>query len=260
MSERNGYDPGTPSWVDLSTPDVDASVRFYGDIFGWDVQEAGPAEETGGYRIIMRNGKPVGGMMGLMDPNQPPVWSTYVATDDADATTQRVRDAGGTVIVEPMDVMDAGRMAFFLDPGGAAIGIWQAGTNKGAGVVNEPGALVWNELQVRDPEAHKPFYKAVFDWDAAATDQGPIDYTTWNVGDTGVGGMLTMPPEVPAQVPPNWMVYFGVEDADATLARVKELGGSEVMGPIDIPIGRFAIASDPNGTPFAFIALKEWPG
>ena len=180
MSDRNGYDPGTPSWVDLSTPDVDASARFYGELFGWEAVEAGPPEETGGYRIIMRDGKAVGGMMGLMDPNQPAVWSTYVAVDDADATARAVRDAGGTVLVEPMDVMDAGRMAFFMDPGGAAIGVWQAGTNKGAQVVNEPGAVTWNELQVRDPEAHKAFYSAVFGWTPEAMQQGPIDYTMWN--------------------------------------------------------------------------------
>ena len=259
MSERNGYEPGTPSWVDLSTPDVEASATFYGGLFGWEAVEAGPPQETGGYRIIMRDGKAVGGLMGLMDESQPPVWSTYVAVDDADAAAGRAREAGGTVLVEPMDVMEAGRMAFFMDPGGAAIGVWQAGTNKGAQVVNEPGAVTWNELQVRDPEAHKTFYSAVFGWTPQNMDQGPMDYTMWHNGDAGVGGMLTMPPMVPAEIPPHWLVYFGTEDCDATLARVKELGGSEVMGPMDIPIGRFAIATDPHGTAFAFVALSEWP-
>ncbi|HEY7622680.1 MAG TPA: VOC family protein, partial [Solirubrobacteraceae bacterium] len=112
MSERTSYEPGTPSWVDLSTPDVDASARFYGGLFGWEVEAAGPPEETGGYAMFKLRGRNVAGVGPIMQEGQPPVWSTYVSTDDADGAVARAQEAGGSVVVEPMQVMDAGRMAF----------------------------------------------------------------------------------------------------------------------------------------------------
>jgi predicted enzyme related to lactoylglutathione lyase len=124
MSERTSYEPETPSWVDLSTPDLDGAKRFYGELFGWEAEDAGPVEETGGYGMFRLRGKLVAGVGPLMDPNQPPVWSTYVSTDDADAAVARARDAGGQVHVEPMDVMDAGRMAFVGHPAGGCVGLW----------------------------------------------------------------------------------------------------------------------------------------
>jgi predicted enzyme related to lactoylglutathione lyase len=150
MSERSSYEPGVPCWVDLGSPDLDASVEFYTALFGWQVPESENVEETGGYRRATRNGADVCGMMPLMQEGQPPAWSSYVSVADADATAAAVTENGGSVIAEPMDVMELGRMAVFADPGGAVFGIWQPGTFHGAGLVNEPGALAWNELNTRD--------------------------------------------------------------------------------------------------------------
>ena len=152
MSERTSYEPGTPSWVDLSTPDPAAAKAFYGALFGWEAVDAGPPEETGGYGFFQINGKQVAGVGPLMDPSQPAVWSTYIATDDADATVERAKAAGAQALVEPMDVMEAGRMAFLAHPAGGMVGIWQAGQHKGAELVNEPGAFTWSQLHTRDQE------------------------------------------------------------------------------------------------------------
>jgi predicted enzyme related to lactoylglutathione lyase len=259
MSERTSYAPGTPSWVDLGTPDIEAAAEFYGGLFGWDVPESENAEQTGGYRQATRNGKPVAGMMPLMQEGQPPAWSTYVSVADADATAAAVKEAGGSVVAEPMDVMDLGRMAIFTDPTGAFFGIWQPGTFIGAGLVNEPGGLAWNELNTRDPEAAKAFYGAVFGWTFEDQDMGEMGtYTTINLGEGPVGGMLDMAGRgVPEQVPAHWQLYIAVADTDATVEQAKQGGGSVMVEPIDIPAGRFAILTDPFGASFAVIALSE---
>ena len=150
MPERTSYEPGTPSWVDLSTPDVDAA-KFYGELFGWTAEDAGPPEETGGYGMFMLDGGNVAGVGPMQGEDEPPMWSTYVATDDADGAPPP--DAGASVIVEPMDVMDAGRMAFVRAPGRGCIGLWQPSRHTGAELVNEPVALTWNELLTRDVTA-----------------------------------------------------------------------------------------------------------
>jgi uncharacterized protein len=196
--------------------------------------------------------------MKLMQEGQPPAWMIYMATDDADAAVDRAREAGGNVISEPMDVLDYGRMAIVADPGGAVFGIWQAGRNVGSGVVNEPGAPAWNELNTRDSQEAKKFYGAVFGWDFDDLDMGGERYTTFRVGDRGVGGILDLTERgVPEEVPAHWQVYFGVEDTDAAIEEVKRRGGSVMMGPVDIPAGRFAILKDPHGASFAVITLSE---
>lgn len=259
MSERSAYDPGVPTWVDLGSPDPAASARFYGQLFGWEATEPGPVEETGGYRMFTLNGKLVAGLGPLMSEGQPPAWSTYVATADADATAASVGEAGGSVMVAPTTVLESGRMAFFVDPAGAVFGVWQANQHHGAQLVNQPGALTWNELNARGTDSPKAFYPRVFGWQPEDSEMGPIKYTTWNLDGNGVAGMLDLPPEVPAEVPPHWLVYFGVEDCDAGVARVQELGGSVMRPGTDLPIGRFAIVSDPHGATFGVIALSEWP-
>jgi predicted enzyme related to lactoylglutathione lyase len=259
MSEMTSYRPGTPSWVDHGSPDLDASIEFYGALFDWDVPESENAEQTGGYRQAMKGGKPVSGMMPLMQEGQPPAWTTYISVEDADATAAAVRAAGGTVLAEPMDVMDLGRMAIFADPAGAVFGIWQPGTFVGAGVVNEPGALAWNELNTRDPEAAKAFYGDVFGWDFEDNDMGEMGtYISIKLGDAPVGGMLDMAARgVPEEVPAHWQVYFAVDDTDAAVDQAKQGGGSVMVEPIDIPAGRFAILIDPHGASFAVIALSD---
>ncbi len=260
MPEITTYKPGTPSWIDLGSPDIDASVDFYGDLFGWEVPVAENAEQTGGYRQAMRNGKPAGGMMPLMQEGQPPAWTTYISVENAEATAAAVTEGGGRVIAEPMAVMDLGTMAIFADPTGAVFGIWQPGTFQGAGVVNEAGAFAWNELNTRDLDAAKAFYGAVFGWDFHDEEMGEAGtYTTIQLGGSPVGGVFDMSarPDIPAVVPAHWQVYFGVEDTDATIAAATKSGGATIVEPIDIPAGRFAVLKDPHGATFAVIALSE---
>ncbi len=258
MPQRTSYEPGTPSWVDFASPDLDASVDFYGGLFGWDVPETENAEQTGGYRQAMKDGIPAAGMMPVMQEGQPTAWSTYISVADADATATAVGEAGGTVLAEPMDVMDLGRMAVFADPTGAVFGIWQPGSFAGAGLVNEPGGIAWNELNTRDLAAAKEFYGAVFGWTFQDQEAGDGNYSMIVLGERPVGGILDMAERgVPEQVPAHWQVYFGVEDTDATIAAAKEAGGGVMLEPVDIPFGRFAILTDPHGASFAVIALSE---
>jgi predicted enzyme related to lactoylglutathione lyase len=258
MTEMTTYKPGTPSWVDFGSPDLDASIEFYGGLFGWDVPEAENAEQTGGYRQAMKGGRPAGGMMPLMQEGQPSAWTTYISVEDAEATATAVREAGGTVMAEPMDVLDLGKMAIFADPTGAVFGVWQPGTFAGAGVVSEPGAIAWNELNTRDLEAAKSFYGAVFGWGFRDDDMGEAgSYTTILLGESMVGGILDMSSRgVPEAIPPHWQVYFAVEDTDATIEAAKQAGGGVMVEPIDIPAGRFSILTDPHGASFAVIALS----
>jgi predicted enzyme related to lactoylglutathione lyase len=251
--DKASYPPGIPSWVDIGSPDPAATAAFYGAIFGWTSEEGPP--EAGGYRIALLNGKPVAGIGPAMNPG-PPYWSTYIAVEDADATAAKVTAAGGQVLAPPMDVMDAGRMAVFFDNVGAAFSIWQAKDMPGAAVVNEPGAFCWNELSTRDIPKAIEFYPAVFGWEHRTSEGGPMPYTEWIVGGASIAGMMPTPDMVPAEVPPQWLVYFAVEDCDATVAQATGLGATSLFPPIDIPIGRFSGLLDPQGAMFAVIALS----
>jgi uncharacterized protein len=252
------YAPGTPSWVELSTPNVDASAAFYRELMGWNAVEPGPAEETGGYRIFQQNGDGVAGLMQHMQEGQPTAWLTYISVADADATTDKVKAAGGSVIIEPMDVMDIGRMAVFTDPTGAAFGIWQPKSFAGADLVNEPNSLCWNEVRTRNADADKAFYPAVFDWTASrpSFEGAPDTYTVWELGGKPVGGMMAMADEFfPAEIPPHWDSCFAVADCDATVAKARELGATVTAGPMDMPIGRFAQLIDPQGASFSVMQM-----
>jgi len=260
LSERSEYAPGTPSWVDVAVPDLDAAADFYSAIFGWDVEEAGDPEQTGGYRMASLGGRYVAGIAPIQSEGQPPSWGTYMSTENADGTAAKVREAGGTVLTEPFDVMEAGRMAVFADPEGAVFCVWQPNQHPGAQLVNETGAFGWNELNTRDPDAAKTFYGAVFAWRAQKFDiDGGPDYVTWHIGDeeASVGGMIDMRGSVPDEIPPHWMVYFNVDDTDATIDQVKERGGDVAFGPTEIPnVGRFAVLRDPQGAHFAVIKTQ----
>jgi uncharacterized protein len=254
MSERTSYAPGTPCWIDLGTPDIDAAVSFYGGLFGWSIPEPENAEQTGGYRQAMLRGKPVCGVMPLMQEGQPPAWSTYISVEDADATAAKVREAGGSVLAEPMDVLDLGRMAVFMDTTGAAFGIWQPGSFVGAEVVNEPNAMVWNEINTRDVEAAKAFYAKVFGWTYDEREFKTGSYVSLKSGEDTVGGMIDITGRVPDEVPNHWLAYFAVEDADATIEKANGSGGEVVFGPEDISeVGRIAVLKDPFGAVFALI-------
>jgi len=258
MSERTSYTPGTPCWVELGTPDIDASAAFYGAVFGWEIPELPNSAELGGYRRAKKDGKDIAGVAPLMQEGQPPAWSTYVSVADAEATTAAIRAAGGTVHVEPMDVVGLGKMAVYADSTGAHFGIWEPGTFAGAELVNEPGALAWNELGTRDPAAAKAFYSAVFGWEIEDHDMGEMGtYTEWKIDGNSVGGMMDISGRVPDEVPAHWMTYFAVENTDATVETIKSSGGGVSFGPIDIPAGRFAIVTDPHGAAFAVIQQPD---
>jgi predicted enzyme related to lactoylglutathione lyase len=252
MTERTSYEPGTPSWVDLATPDVNASARFYGELFGWDLVSAGPVEETGGYGMFKLRGKSVAGVGPLMQEGQPQVWSTYVSTDDADAVAARATQAGGAVLVEPMDVMDAGRMAFVVHPAAGAIGVWQPGRTIGAELVNEPGAVGWSELHTRDVDGANAFYSAVFGWTAQPF--GDTNYTIFQLGDHAVAGAQPISDDAPQDTPAFWLTYFEVDDCDAAVAKAQELGGSVAWPAMEMEgVGRFAGLADADGIQFAVV-------
>jgi predicted enzyme related to lactoylglutathione lyase len=256
--EMTSYEPGTPSWVDLGTSDPAAAARYYGELFGWDVRDMGP--DAGGYRMALLRGKPVAGIGPLQQPDAPPWWTSYVTVADTDTTAKVVRDAGGTVLLEPMDVMTAGRMAVFADPSQAVFAAWQPREHIGAGLVTEPGALCWNELATRQPDLVVPFYRAVFGWAADTQPMGPIAYTQWTLGGKPVGGMMPMDDENwPDDIPSHWMVYFAVEDTDATVAKASELGGTVSVPPTDIPPGRFAVLNDAQGAVFSVLKMAQLP-
>jgi predicted enzyme related to lactoylglutathione lyase len=173
---------------------------------------------------------------------------------DADETIAKVTAASGTVLMAPMDVMTAGRMAVFQDPAGAFLSIWQPLEHPGAQLVGEPGAFCWAELATRDVEGSKVFYDRVFGWGEVTHGEGTTAYTEFQLGGEPIAGMLTMQPGM-EQVPTHWVVYFAVEDTDATLAKAQSLGGSVVFGPMDIPQGRFAVLADSSGASFGVIRL-----
>jgi predicted enzyme related to lactoylglutathione lyase len=247
MAEFTEYAPGTPSWADIGVQDVEAAAAFYGKLFGWEVPEAAP--DSGGYRMAMLREKLVAGIGPAQDPG-PPRWTTYVSVADADATTAAVKAAGGTVFVEPMDVLDAGRMAVFADSTGVPFSVWQPRLHIGAQLAHEPGTLCWTELNSRDTDKAAAFYEAVFGW-KADTSTEPMQYTQFLLDGRSIAGMLDMAGRVPDDVPAHWMVYFGSADVDADVATATEAGGQVFVGPMDIPTGRFAVLGDPQGANFA---------
>jgi predicted enzyme related to lactoylglutathione lyase len=250
MGERTEYAPGTPSWTDVTAPDIDAAARFYGAVMGWEAQEAGPPEETAGYRLFTVGGRRVAGI-GPVQGDGPPMWTTYITVDDADATAGKVAELGGQVLLEPMDVMDQGRMAVFMDPIGTVFAVWEPGATIGAELVNEPGAMCWNEVDAPNADEVIPFYTALFGWEAEATEMGGMPYTLFKLGGRNVGGATK------AEGPPNWGVSFNVTDTDATVEAAKEHGGRVLLDATDIPIGRFAVLADPHGAVFGVIKLDQ---
>lgn len=248
------HTPGTPSWVDLETTDVPEAVEFYSGLLGWSAApELGP--EAGGYRMMLLKDEPVAAIT-PMTPNSPapPHWNTYVTVASADETAQAITKAGGTIVAEPFDVLSSGRMAVASDPSGAFFSIWEPKEDIGARIVNEPGSMVWNELNTRQAEASARFYGEVFGWKVRLQEGGPMVYREILLGDHTVGGIIEMTEEW-GDLPPHWMVYFAVDDADATAAKATELGGSVQVPPTDIPPGRFSVIGDGAGAHFSVIRL-----
>jgi uncharacterized protein len=258
MSERTSYAPGTPCWVDLATPDLGAAESFYAGVFGWEIPELPNSSEMGGYRRAKLNGRDVAGAMPLMQEGQPPAWSTYVSVDNADAISRAIQENGGTMIAEPMDVSEYGRLAVFTDPEGAFFGIWEPADFAGAELVNEPGAFSWNELETRDPAAAQRFYGAVFGWEfEEGEDMEEMTYYVAKVEGERVAGMADVKGKMADEIPAHWMTYFSVEDAEGAVGKIEAGGGTVHFGPVDIPVGRFAMAADPWGAAFAVINLSD---
>jgi predicted enzyme related to lactoylglutathione lyase len=258
MVQFSSFDPGTPCWVDLMSPDVDASKAFYTAVFGWETDDQFDDNGNLIYTNLQLGGKNVAGLGGQMGETEgmPPVWNTYIAVDDCDEAAAKVTAAGGTVMMPPMEVMTAGAMAVFADPTGAVFSVWKAGDHRGASICNEPNTFAWNELVSRDIETAKSFYTDVFGWKYQAQDMGPMGtYTTIEGGENGgLGGMMPMPAEMPEQVPNHWMVYFSVADIGATKDAVTANGGQIVQGPMPIPgVGTLAVIHDPNGGSFSVL-------
>jgi hypothetical protein len=234
---------GTPCWVDYSASDLDAAKTFYAAVLGWDYTEGKP--EFGGYLNARTKGLLAAGIMPKMEASQPSVWMTYFATDDAAATVEAITGAGGSVIAGPHPVGSLGTMVVALDQQGVAFGAWQAADHTGVQIYNEPGALVWNEAAMPDPDAAKQFYSTVFGFRFDAI-EGMDDYATFAIGEAPLGGLGGHSPGSPQ----GWMVCFSVASADDAAAAVESGGGKVQTAPMDTPYGRFAVVADPWGASF----------
>lgn len=246
-----------PAWVDLATTDAEAARDFYSKLFGWSL-EVSEDPQYAGYATAKLADKSVAGIGPKQegDPS-PPAWSLYIGTEDVNALARKVQDAGGSVIAQPFDVGDQGRMAVFTDPSGAFISGWQA-AGMSQFVSGVPDAFGWAELNARGLELAVAFYETVFGWTHSEQPFGEGEvYTQFNHDGQPIAGALEMNPQIPAETPSYWLIYFTVDDVDARFQRAIELGGREMVAPQDMPGGRFAIVSDPKGAAFGILNVKE---
>lgn len=253
MSIHGPYAHGTPNWVDLQTTDQNAAKAFYAGLFGWEYEDVPMAEGGPVYSMARLGGNDVAAIAAqspdLAAAGAPPMWNTYIAVDSVDAAVAKVNESGGQILMQPFDVMEAGRMAVVTDPSGAAVCLWEAKDHQGAALVNEPGALTWNELITGDPAAIG-FYERLLGLKPSAMDYGGMPYTTFDVDGEMIAGSMAPPME---GIPSHWHVYFATGDADATAERAKSLGGSVMQAPFDTPAGRIAVLADPQGAVFSVI-------
>ena len=259
MQETPDYKPGTFCWVELGTSDGEAAKKFYTQLFDWSFEDhpMGPGMV---YTMLKLDGKDVGALYQLSSEMTsqgiPPNWMSYVSVTSADETTAKAKSLGATIMKEPFAVMTVGRMSVVQDPTGAVFALWQAGEHKGAGIYNVPNSFTWNELMTTDTKRDGEFYTSLFDWTKNTQQFGPMEYTLFNNGERGAGGMLAITPEM-GPVPPNWLVYFAVADCDATANKAVGLGGKICKPADDIPgVGRFAILQDPQNATFGIIKLN----
>lgn len=260
MQESPEYKPGTFCWVELGTSDNEAAKQFYTQLFGWDFVD-NPMGEHGVYTMLKLDGKDVGGLYKLMpdmvERGVPPHWLSYVSVTNVDESAAKAKEAGATLLQEPFDVFTIGRMSVVQDPTGAVFALWQPKEHKGSGIYNVPGSFCWNELGTNDTKKAGDFYSGLFGWAREEMPGGEIEYTMFKNGDRGAGGMYKITPEM-GPIPPNWLVYFAVDDCDAKVQKATELGGRVMKPADDIPgIGRFAILLDPQGAAFAIIKLEN---
>jgi predicted enzyme related to lactoylglutathione lyase len=259
MTRISEYAPGQFSWVDILTPDAGASRDFYTALFDWTTVD-NPTDQEGVYTQFQFQGEMVAGI-GEMGPvlkksGMPAVWSSYVSVDDLDQATSSAAELGARIEMPPMRVMEAGRMSIVADPGGARLSLWQPGEHIGAGQVNHPNSLCWNELATRDIDAAIRFYSELFGWQIERSASAPNPYYEITNQGRMNGGMLEMTEEW-GDAPPHWMAYISVFDCDETLERVRRIGGQVNTEPVDIPPGRFAVIQDPQGGILTVMKLNE---
>jgi predicted enzyme related to lactoylglutathione lyase len=250
--------PGTFCWPELGTTDHEAARRFYGTLFGWESSDSpmGPGEI---YTIFKLGGRDVAALYTLRqeqkDQGVPPHWMAYVAVENADESAKKAESLGATLIMQPFDVMEHGRMAIVRDPQGAVLCLWQAKKHAGVGVLNEVGSLVWTELATPDTAGAEKFYTSLLPWTTEKW-QGPMEYTQFKRSDgSGAGGMMQLSDEMKAMgAPPNWLSYFNVADCAAFVEKAKGLGAKVLMGPETFPdVGVIGVFLDPQGAAFAVI-------
>ena len=251
MPARMSHPPGTLSWTTLSSPDLDASVVFYGGLFGWEAITPKGLDQATGYVHFVIEGRRVAGLTAL-GGDAPPMWTTHVTVTDADAAVQAARGAGADLLAGPHDVLGEGRIAILFDPSGAVLAVWQPRDHKGAQLVDEPGTLTCAELATRDPPACAAFYRAVFGWSVEDPDDGHT--ATFTLDGRPVAGLVRMTDAWPAEIPAHWMPYFAVADADAAADRTALLGGAVALAPFGTRRGRIAVLADPHGAVFSVIA------
>jgi predicted enzyme related to lactoylglutathione lyase len=246
MGERDSYAAGTFCWADLGTTDAAAAREFYTDLFGWEAEDL-PAGEGGVYVMFRRNGRDVAALYEMGESERAQLsahWSSYVSVADVAAIAGKAADLGATIVAEPFDVMDSGRMAVLRDPTGAHLHLWEPGRHIGAGRVNESGCMVWNELATPDPSAAGDFYRQLLDWQPESDATG---YATIRLGDGLNGGIRPLRDGEP----PNWLLYFTVPSVEEAVGQVREHGGEVLAGPLEGPAGTIAVVRDPQGAMFA---------
>ena len=260
MAEFNQYRPGTFNWVDLATSDAEAAKQFYTKLFGWSFVDM-PAGEAGIYTMLYLEGKEVAGLYQLAEAQQsqgiPPHWMSYVSVVSANETANKARSLGGQVVMEPMEVMESGRMGLIQDPTGAMLAIWEPKAHIGTRLANVPGALSWNELATTDTDKAGQFYSQLFNWETQVDEFGPTTYTTFINQGRMNGGMIQMTEEW-GGAPPHWLVYFAVADCDQSAETAKSLGATILVPPTDAgDIGRFAVIQDPQGAVLSIMKLNN---
>lgn len=257
MPRVTKHDPGAFCWLDLGTTDVAAARAFYGALLGWTFEEGGDPQHP--YWLARIDGLDVCGLYTLM-PEQlqqgvPPHWLSYVSCDNAADTSALAAKHGGQVVMGPMDVMDKGRMSVIMDPTGAMFAIWQPLSHCGASIIGDPGTLCWNELMTNDVAKAGAFYSAIFGWARNTMPMPGMEYTMFASGEAQRGGMMQIQPEM-GPVPPNWGVYFTVENCDASCERAAKLGARICQPGMDVPgVGRMAVLMDPQGAAFSIIHM-----
>lgn len=249
------FPEGTPCWADAMFPDLEGAKSFYGDVLGWTFGES--ASEYGNYTQAFSDGKAVAAVVPPMpgDDNAHAAWCVYLAAADVAATADKAKDAGGTLVMEPMQVGEFGSMALVKEPGGAVFGLWQAGQHKGFEKYGEPGAYTWSEFYTRTPDTTDAFLRGVFSYRKQTVADEHVDFAVFNVAgkDDAVLGRMTMGEDFPPAMPAYVNVYFAVDDCDAAVKRATDRGAKLQFGPMSSPFGRFAALTDPQGANFSVL-------